>query len=181
MTRNTVILAVVALCAGVTGCDSCGSRQPKGAVQMKMPTGTPQRPTGMKALTVKPGPEPFSKDDVTQFIRTHRLARSVGDLSQLQVESLEFITAREVTGRLQNVHTGLPDDTRVAFAVIRGPVYFTGPPKSRPVAFDRAYALFDAATGNLLMSGTLEKAKQQPGDKGNQPSGATKPTSETPK
>ena len=127
---------------------------------MKLPTGTPQRPQGLKALVVKPGPEPFTKDDVTQYIRTHRLAKTEGDISQLQVESLEFITAKEVTSRLQAVSTGLPDDQRVAFAIIRGPLYFTGPARSKPVAFDRAYVLFDAATGNLLMSGTLEKAKQ---------------------
>jgi hypothetical protein len=84
------------------------------------------------------------------------------------VENLEFITAREVTARLQGASTGLPDDHRVAFATIRGPIYFTGPRNLKPVAFDTAYALFDAATGNLLMSGTLTKSKEQP--RGDNPS-----------
>ena len=44
----------------------------------------------MKALSVKPGPEPFTQNDVTQSVRTHRLARSIGDLSQLRVDSLEL-------------------------------------------------------------------------------------------
>lgn len=162
MVKNIMMLCLLAMCLAASGCDSCGSHHPQGAVEMKMPTGTPQRPKGMKALEVKPGPEPFSKDDITQFIHTHRLAKSIGDPSQLQVESLEFMTAKDASARLQNVHTGLPDDARVGFAVIRGPIYFTGPAQSKPVAFDRAYALFDASSGNLLMSGTLEKAKQQP-------------------
>jgi hypothetical protein len=166
MINNVMMLCLLALCLAASGCDSCGGRRPQGAVEMKMPTGTPQRPKGIKALEVKPGAEPFSKDDVAQFIRTHRMAKSVGDPSQLQVESLEFMTAKEATARLQNVHTGLPDDARVGFVIIRGPVYFTGPPSSKPVAFDRAYALFDATTVNLIMSGSLEKSKRQPGEGG---------------
>lgn len=158
MTRNFVLLSVLAICSGQTGCK--GRHEPKNAIQMKLPTETPQRPQGMKALEVKPGPTPFTPDDVTQYVRTHRLGRMVGDLSQLQVESVDFITAREVTSRLRGASTGLPDSQRLGFATIRGPLYFTGPPPGKPVGVERAYALFDAATGNLLMSGTLDVAKQ---------------------
>lgn len=166
-TRITLFVALAVLCFAA----SCRrAHRPENAVEMKMPAGTPKQPQGLQALAVKPGPEPFTKDDVTQYIQTHRLAKSVGDISQLRVESLEFLTAREVTARLQGASTGLPDDHRVAFATIRGPVYFTGPRNSRPVAFDTVYALFDAATGNLLMSGTLVKSKYQPRE-GDQPSG----------
>jgi hypothetical protein len=114
----------------------------------------------MKALDVKPGIVPFSQNDVLRFARTHHLAKSMGDTSKIRVESLDFITAKEVSTRLQYVSTGLPDDERVAFAVIRGPLYFTGPAGTKPVLFDRAYLLFDAQTGNLLMSGTLEQANR---------------------
>ena len=170
---NKTIFLLVALVAvsGATGCKR--TRRPENAIQMNMPTGTPKRPQGMQALAVKPGAEPFNQDDVTQFVRTHRLAKSAGDVAQLRVESLEFITAREATARLQGASTGLPDDYRVAFATIRGPAYFTGPRDSKPVAFDTVYALFDASTGNLLMSGTLIKSKDQP-QGGNQRPGAVK-------
>jgi hypothetical protein len=158
--RKFVVLLVVAALSGLIGCKR--PHRPENAVELKMPEGTPKRPQGIQGLAVKAGPQPFTKDDVTQFIQTHRLAKSVGDISKLQVESLEIITAREVTTRLQGVSTGLPDDYRVAFVTIRGPAYFTGPRNSRPVAFDTVYALFDATTGNLLMSGTLTKSKEQP-------------------
>lgn len=36
-------------------------------------------------------------------------------------------------------------------------------PSSKTVAFETAYAVFDAQTGNLLMSGTLQAAKQTAG------------------
>jgi hypothetical protein len=166
---NRKILALVTLVALSFAAGCKRTHRPENAVEMKMPTGTPQQPKGMQGLAVKAGPEPFTQNDVTQFVKTHRLAMSIGDISQLRVESLEFITAREVTARLQGASTGLPDDHRVAFATIRGPVYVTGPRNIKPVAFDTAYALFDAATGNLLMSGTLAKSKDQPSGRGNQP------------
>lgn len=168
MNTKKVILIALTTLSGAAGCEK--AHRPENAVEMKMPEGTPKRPQGMQGLAIKAGAEPFTKDDVTQFVQTHRLAKSVGNISQLRVESLEFITAREVTARLQGASTGLPDDQRVAFATIRGPIYFTGPRNIRPVAFDTAYALFDAATGNLLMSGTLTKSKEQPqGGRDNQP------------
>jgi hypothetical protein len=168
MTKDIVLFSVAALCASLTGCQSCGRHEPKNALQIKLPAGTPQRPQGLKALAVSPGPTPFTQGDVTQYVRTHQLARSIGDLSQLKVDSLEFITAQEVTIRLQGASTGLPDSQRVAFAIIRGPLYFTGPAPGKPVAFESAYALFDAGTGNLLMSGTLDLAKASK-DRGQQP------------
>jgi hypothetical protein len=169
--QKIVVLVVVAALSGLAGCER--GHRPENAVEMKMPRGTPKRPQGIQGLTVKAGPEPFTKEDVAQFVQTHRLAKSVGDISQLHVDTLEFITARAVTERLEGVSTGLPDNQRVAFATIRGPIYFTGPPPSKPVAFDTAYALFDAATGNLLMSGALTKSKIQP-QGGNEPKGPAK-------
>jgi hypothetical protein len=156
MNYSTAIILALVLISAVTGCQ----RRPKNAVEMKLPTGTPQQPKGIAALSVTPGPTPFTTNEVTQYIQSHRLGKSIGDPSQLQVESLEFITASEVTVRLQGASTGLPATHRVAFAVIRGPLYFTGPPSSKPVQFERAYTLFDAGTGNLLMSGTLNASKQ---------------------
>jgi len=172
MNKKLVTLTLMIPLIFVAACKK--THRPEGAIEMKMPTGTPKRPQGMPGLSVKPGAVPFTKEEVTQFIQTHRLARSIGDISQLQVESLEFLTAREVTARLQGASTGLPNDHRVAFAIIRGPIYFTGPQTSRPIAFDTAYALFDATTGNLLMSGTLEKSRRQPGS-GDQPNQSAQP------
>ncbi len=170
MNKKILALTVLTFFSGVAGCER--AHRPEGAVEMKMPQGTPKRPQGVQGLTVKAGPEPFTKDEVTSFLQTHRLARSIGDISQLKVESVEFTTAKEVTSRLRGASTGLPEDYRVAFVTIRGPIYFTTPlSKKRPVAFDTAYAMFDATSGNLLMSGTLAKSKTQPQGGGNEPGG----------
>jgi outer membrane murein-binding lipoprotein Lpp len=149
-------IMVVAWLSVLAGC-SCKAK-PQEKIALKPPTGTPKRPQGMAALTVKPGPAPFTKEDVTAYFKTHKFPKNQGSADQVQVDNLEFITSGEVTKRLQGVSTGLGESERVAFATLSGPFVFTGP-KTKPVRFQSGYAVFDAITGNLLMVGTLEQAK----------------------
>jgi hypothetical protein len=150
---RTIVIAWLSVLAG---CQS--SCKPQEKIALKPPTGTPKRPQGLTALTLKAGAEPFTKEDVNAYFKTHKFPKNQGSADQLQVDNLEFITSGEVTTRLQGVSTGLGDSERVAFATLSGPFVFTGP-KTNPVRFQRAYAVFDATTGNLLMVGTLEQPK----------------------
>ena len=145
-----VILGALAL----TSCDSsCARKQERIALQM--PTGTPQRPQGVGALTVRSGEPPFTRDDVVAYVKTHRLPKSVGSPDQVTVDNVEFVTSAEVTRRLDGASTGLAATDRVAFVTLSGTFVFTGP-QTQPATFRRAYMVFDATTGNLLMVGTLE-------------------------
>jgi hypothetical protein len=156
---------LVAIIIGVLLCKCIDDFRPGPREQPKLalplPKGTPQAPSGMKALTVKPGPEPFTLDDVTAYFQTHNLPRNLGSNSDFRVERLEFVTTREVKTRLAGASPGLSDETRVAFATLRGTFIFTGPPGARTVRFERAYALFSMTTGNLLMVGTLDSGAPQ--------------------
>ncbi|MGA8221319.1 MAG: hypothetical protein WB780_06650 [Candidatus Acidiferrales bacterium] len=129
-------------------------------VALKLPTGTPHTPQGLAALTVKAGPQPFTKTDVTNYFKTHNLPMNSGPLSQIKVDTLEFVTSKEVTTRLQGVSTGLADEDRIGYATLTGTFIFSGPPKSKPATFTRAYAAFDAKNGNLLMVGTLGESEK---------------------
>jgi hypothetical protein len=130
-------------------------RQEKKALHI--PKETPKRPEGMQALTVRGTPnEPFTKQDVIDYFKTHNLPRNATTTADFRVDTLEFLSSGEVTARLQGVATGLPDADRVGLVTLSGTFIFTGPPKSRPATFKRAYAVFDARTGNLLMVGTLD-------------------------
>lgn len=123
-----------------------------------------KRPQGMQALTVKKGAaQPFTKADVVAYFKTHNLALSSGPMNQIKVESLEFITSAEVTKRLQGASTGLKDEEPIGFVTLTGLFMFSEPPKAKPVVFTRAYAAFDAGSGNLLMDGSLDRAAEQPG------------------
>ncbi|MFZ1047415.1 MAG: hypothetical protein WAN52_17520, partial [Pseudolabrys sp.] len=74
-----------------------------------------------------------------------------------------FITTKDVRSRLSGAAPDRGEDVRIGFATLRGTFVFTGPPQSgKSVKFDRAYAIFDASSGNLLMAGTLDAADQQP-------------------
>lgn len=125
------------------------------------PVGTPKRPQGMTALAVKAGTVPFSKPDVVEYFKKHNLPKNSTSVTDFQVDTLEFLTSKEVSQRLQGVTTGLGDNERVGFVTLSGSFVFTGPPKrGKPATFSRAYAMFDATNGNLLMAGTLERTDQ---------------------
>jgi hypothetical protein len=97
---------------------------------------------------------------VVNYFKTHNLPKNGGDLSQMQVSSLEFLTSKEVSQRLQGEATGVDDNDKIGFVTLTGQFVFTGP-SGQSARFNQAYAAFDAATGNLLMIGTLGQ-KQEP-------------------
>ena len=140
----------------------CHREHPEGEkIAMKLPQGTPKRPQGSAALTVNPGAsQPFSQQDVSDYFKTHNLPKNGGDVAQIQVSSLEFLTAKEVSSRLGGEPTGLDDNERIGFVILTGQFLFTGPP-GQSARFNQAYAAFDAVSGNLLMIGTLSE-RQEP-------------------
>jgi hypothetical protein len=138
----------------------CGRHEEQKEKPLPLPQGTPQRPVGMKALPVDPSaPEPFAKSDVAAWLAAHNLPMNAGAKGDFAVANLEFITAKEASGRLAGEPIGLGDNDRVGFATLTGTFVFSGPPHTKPATFSSAYALFDAKTGNLLMDGTLESGK----------------------
>lgn len=123
-------------------------------IALKPPVGTPKRPEGMSAIHITHAGE-LSKQQVVDYFKTHNLPTNYTTTSDFHVESVDLITAKQVTDRLEGVTTGLADDERLAFVTLTGTFTFTGPPKSRPATFTRAYAVFDLKNGNLMMVGTL--------------------------
>jgi hypothetical protein len=156
---SLLLLAGLGLLAGCHH-DRDDEHEGQKKIALHPPTGPGKRPQGVGALTVKPGPQPFTKADVVTYFQSHNLPKNSASLSQLHVDSLEFITSKEVSVRLQGASTGLADADRIGFVTLTGTFIFTGPGKDKPAIFNRAYAAFDAASGNLLMVGTLESANQ---------------------
>ena len=159
--KNKLLLVVglLAITFGMgMGCESCrgGGVRPK--VALKPPSGPGKRPKGLPALTVTPGPQPFTQADVTAYFKTHNLPKNEASGATIQVDRLEFIRSADVTARLQGVSTGLADGDPVAFATLSGAFLFTGP-EAVQARFRAAYAVFDSATGNLLLIGTLTSAE----------------------
>ncbi len=156
--RRAITAILVAGTIGLLA--GCGRHEEQKETPLPLPQGTPKRPTGMPALTVSPGaPEPFTKSDVASYFAAHNLPLNAGAKSDFEVANLEFLTARQASERLSGEPTGLNDNDRVGFATLTGKFIFSGPSNTKPATFSSAYALFDAATGNLLMDGTLESGK----------------------
>jgi len=132
-------------------------------IALHIPKEPPKRPQGAVALTVKAGAgQPFSKQDVADYFKTHNLPKNATSPSDFAVDTLEFLTNKDVTARLNGASPGLADKDIIGFATLKGTFIFTGPQKASPARFTRAYAAFDGTTGNLLMIGTLERAEQPP-------------------
>lgn len=154
-----VLLPVVGWSAGCHRGEDHGEQK---KVALHIPKDTPKRPQGSAALTVKPGAEPFNEQDVANYFKTHNLPMNFTTTRDFAVESLKFLTNKEITARLNGASPGLAENDKIGFATLKGLFIFTGPPSTKPVRFTRAYAAFDATTGNLLMVGTLEQGEQQP-------------------
>jgi hypothetical protein len=82
-----------------------------------------------------------------------------GTPGQFRVDKLEFLTSKQVSDRLQGVSTGLGDNVRIGFVTLVGTFVVSSPKNSKSATFTSAYAASDAATGKLLMDGTLDSGK----------------------
>ena len=163
---DPALLLAAATCC-LSGCSGCfHNPQEQQPVAMKLPQGTPKHPHGIPALTVKPGPQPFTQADVAAYFSTHNLPLNGGDASQIHVSNLEFITAKQAQDRLQGEPTGLDDNEQVAFVTLTGTFVFSGPPKAKAATFSSAYAIFVASTGTLIMDGSLDSGKGNPNNPG---------------
>ena len=83
------------------------------------------------------------------------------------VESVEFVTCKELTERL-HVYIGPVDDALVCYVVLRGPFLLSMmslPPGADPGPHfsERVIEIYDASTGDLLASGA-GSSKRRPGD-----------------
>ena len=164
MHRNHCTIAALIAFAALTACPKEGGYPPTGGGKQEKialkppPVEKAQRPQGMPAINVTTGE--ISKQQVTEYFKTHNLPMNFTTPSDFHAESVDLITAKQVSDRLQGEPTGLADDERLAFVTLVGKFTFTGPPKSRPATFTRAYAVFDLKNGNLMMAGTLESSRE---------------------
>jgi hypothetical protein len=118
------------------------------------------------ALTTNSNGAKFTEADVRQFFTTHPEWGLIKSSIPFTIEKVEFLTSREVSAKLgRNVTAivGVTDTT--LFCLVTGHGSFSmagGPPTNaqssqKGVTFQRAFQLFDAQTGNLVLMGGLDK------------------------
>ncbi|HEY4980025.1 MAG TPA: hypothetical protein VII25_12730 [Candidatus Acidoferrum sp.] len=159
---NWIALVLLPLAAFTAGCHHDDDDREQKKIALNIPKDPPKRPQGSTALTVKPGATPFDKTDVSNYFKTHNLPMNYTTTNDFTVDTLEFLTNAELATRLNGANAGLAETARIGFATLVGSFVFTGPPNAKAARFSRAYAAFDAKTGNLLMIGTLDQNERKP-------------------
>jgi hypothetical protein len=133
---------------------TAGAEPPKAG--LPVPTGTPQRPRGLPALKPHGQGVVLDVEEVKKFLASHNLPHNLGSAAEIEVISVEKLQVEEVKQKVGIDTTGFKGNEPVGLAMLGGRVVFGGPPPDEPMVYTRAYVVFDALTGNLLMLGTLE-------------------------
>jgi hypothetical protein len=116
-------------------------------------------PTGRSAITPSlPGVPSFRAEDARAYAESGRIP--VGVARNVHATEVKFLTSAEVSQRLDGANTGFPAETPMCYVEMQGDFTFTGPKGSDP-HYDRAFEVFDAKSGNLLLAGGLP-AKSTP-------------------
>jgi hypothetical protein len=115
----------------------------------------PTQPEGSPALAPHLNGTPsFTLDDVKQFVANHQLLKPANRDVVHKLISAEFMTSSEASSRLNGVTTGFPDAYMLCLVELQGPFTFTGPVGATAV-YPRGVLVFDATTGNLVITGGL--------------------------
>jgi hypothetical protein len=95
----------------------------------------------------------FTEADVRQYVASHRPAFAVVGTPNPAVTSVQFLTAGEASALLQGEAIGVPDATLVCLVRLSGTFQNTyAPPGVVTKPFNQGVLIFDATTGNLLVS-----------------------------
>lgn len=124
------------------------------------PTDKRLLPIGLPA--VKPhlkGLHTFTVQDAVRWVRTHPLPKALGE--KLATAKGRFVTEAAVR-KLVGDGTGLPSRTSLCYLELTGRLFYAGPPGTKVVRFERAFAVFNARTGNLLLAGGLGRRSGMP-------------------
>jgi hypothetical protein len=120
--------------------------------------GPPKPPFGIPGVPVtRPGQVPgYTESEVEAYVRTNPLPRSLPE-SQVATVTVSFQMAGDVSALLEGTDVGRPANVLVCYVEMSGTFYVAAPPKpGQPHAtltLTHGFAVFDAATGKLLLSG----------------------------
>jgi hypothetical protein len=101
-----------------------------------------------------PGIPTFTKDDVRRYIQAHGSSgMRFSSVGKPTITRILFITSREACELMRGEYIGLPNDALVCYVELSGIFPFFGPFNSQPTIFHRVQDVFDARTGNLVVTG----------------------------
>lgn len=123
-----------------------------------------QRPTGIAAMRpTRPNQTPaFTVDELRQFLVTTPGAFGNNKASEVTINRIDCNNkTSDVSAILRRANTGLSDDMALCYVEFTGTVTYYGLPSPRSphgtvLTFHTGFRVFDAKTGNLMLTGGLE-------------------------
>jgi hypothetical protein len=119
------------------------------------PLGIPAiQPRAAMALVDSAGPY-YTEADVRQYVATNRPGFTVPGTPNPVVVSVKFMTAQQASAQLGGESMGVPDSTLLCLVWVSGTFQNTHGPVDNTTTvptFTQGWMVFDAHTGNLLVS-----------------------------
>lgn len=173
MTRTRVVLAGIAAAviaagfaivllphamgwgASTSSTASTGSIEVATAAKTVCPGTQSGQAMGLPAITPRNNCTPsFTVQDVVDYERAHPFSNHrMTPVGAPKLTKVLFITSAEASKRMGNVWIGLPDDALVCFVELSGTYRFSPPMGPASEHTGTMHQVFDAHTGNLLVSG----------------------------
>lgn len=136
---------------------------PKGPINY--PAIPVQQPTGVPAI--HPAGTSLTADEVRQFLTSKSGPVGIKGVASTSVSRVDCgQTVGKLSPRLPGKSVGLPNDEPVCYVELNGTfTVYTPPttqsPRGTPVTFHTAFRVFDAKTGNVLVTGALNHPAAQ--------------------
>jgi hypothetical protein len=155
---------------GSTEQATSASGTPPPAVTEVYPKIGRQAPRGSAAVSVtRPDQLPaFTSKELTNFVQTHPVPKLVMVDPNPRVSKVDCTqNGKSVAALLRGKSTGIPDATSVCYVELRGRFSLSGPrsngkPRGGDATFTTVFEVFDAKTGNLLLSGGFTRPPAAP-------------------
>ena len=132
--------------------------------------GVPERQAqGVPAVhPTRPNEVPaFTPDDVRKFFTSTLGASGGRGKHKARIRRIDCnLTAGKVIPMLEGRNAHLPDDLPVCYVEVHGTFTYYGPasprsPRGTSSTYHNAFLVFDARTGNIILSGGLERPTSQ--------------------
>src|SRR6185437_8858145 len=90
----------------------------------------------------------YSEADVRQYMASHRPGNTVPSTPTPTVDSVQFLTAKQVSTMLHRESLGLPDTAPVCLVWVSGTFQDDPPYGVAVVTYHKGFLVFNAQTGN---------------------------------
>jgi hypothetical protein len=124
-----------------------------------------QAPRGVTCVRpTKTGAIPaFSNQELSIFVLNHPVPLIEQLEPRMKITTVDCTyTAKRLAVVLPNKELGLPDDTPLCYVELQGKFSVRTPPSKevrrlKPLIFSKSFEVFDARTGNLMLSGAFAR------------------------